>query len=114
MDSKTYKRACALFLFDQVKNIKEATLVISELYPEDAMTEWTCKNWFAKFKEGYRSLQNLPRTGRPQIYDLQSLKADVDNDLGVTSQELAIEFECYQRAIINALHDDVQARGGFF
>ena len=35
-------------MFDQGKNTKEATRVISELYPEDAMTERTFKRWFAK------------------------------------------------------------------
>ena len=39
MDSKTYIRACALFMFDQDKSIKEASMAISELYPEDAMTK---------------------------------------------------------------------------
>ena len=105
MDSKTYIRACALFMFDQGKSTKEATRVISELYPEDAMTERTCERWFAKFREGDLSLQDLPRSGRPQILDHQSLKAAVDADSGVTSRELAIEFGCCQRTIINSLQD---------
>ena len=105
MDSKTYIRACALFMFDQGKNSKEATRVISELYPEDAMTERTCERWFAKFREGDRSIQDLPRTGHPQILDRQSLKTAIDADSGVTSRELAIEFGCCQRTIINALYD---------
>ena len=44
-------------------------------YQEDAMAEWTCEPRCAKFIEGYRSLQNLPRTGRPQILYRQSLNA---------------------------------------
>ena len=56
-------------------------------------------------REDDRSLQDLPRTGRLQILDRQSLKAAVDADSGVTSRELAIEFGCCQRTIINALHD---------
>ena len=39
MDSKTYIRACALFMFDQGKSTKETTQVISDLYPADSMTE---------------------------------------------------------------------------
>ena len=62
-------------MFDQDKNIKEATRVISELYPADAKNERTCERWFAKWREGVRSLQDLPRTGRPQILYRQSLKA---------------------------------------
>ena len=41
MDSKTYIRGCALFMFDQGKNNIEATRVISEFYQEDKMTERT-------------------------------------------------------------------------
>ena len=78
MESKANIRACALFMLCQVKNTKKATRVISELYPDDAMTERTCERWFAKFRKGDRSRQDLPRTGRPQIFDRQSLKAAVD------------------------------------
>ena len=64
-------------MFDQGESIKEASRVISELYPEDAMTEWACERWFAEFREGDRSLQDLPRSRRPQILDRQSFKAAV-------------------------------------
>ena len=101
MDSKTHIRACALFMFDQGKSTKETTQVISDLYPADAVTERNCARWFAKFRAGDRSLQNLPRSGRPQILDRQSLKAVFDADSSVTSRELAIEFECCQKTIIN-------------
>ena len=57
MDSKTYIRACALFMFDQGKSTKETTQVISDLYPADAVTERNCARWFAKFRAGDRSLQ---------------------------------------------------------
>ena len=50
------------------------------------MAERTCERWFAKFREGDRSLQNLPRSERPQILDRQSLKEAVDADSGVTSR----------------------------
>ena len=61
MNSKTYIRACALFIFDQGKNSKEATRVISELYPEDAITKRTCERWFAKFRKGHWSLSRTSR-----------------------------------------------------
>ena len=38
MNSKTYIRACAHFMFDQGKKTKKATWVISELSPEVVMT----------------------------------------------------------------------------
>ena len=68
-------RAGALFMFDEGKNTKEVTRVISLSNPEDAMTQQTCEPFFAKFREGDRSLQDLPRTEPPQILDWQSLKA---------------------------------------
>ena len=54
---------CA-FMFDHGKNktmTKEATRVISELYPKDAMTERTCEWWFAEFREGDRSMTSCGR-----------------------------------------------------
>ena len=98
MDSKTYIRACALFMFDQGKSTKEASRVISELYPKDAMIERTCERWFAKFREGDRSLQDLSRSGRHQILDRESLKAAVYAHSGMTSRESAIKFGCCQRS----------------
>ena len=52
------------FMLDHGNNTKEAKRVISELYQEDVNTERTCERWFAKFREGDRSLKDLPRTGR--------------------------------------------------
>ena len=88
MDSKTYIRACALFMFDQGKSSKESTQVISDLY---LMTERNCARWLAKLRADDRSLQHLPRSRRPQILDRQSLKAAVDADSSVTSRELLPE-----------------------
>ena len=105
MDSKTYTRACALFMFDQGKSSREVSRVISGLYPEYAMTERTCERWFSKFREGDRSLLDLTGSGRPQILDRQSLKAAVDAHSGLTSRKSAIKFGCCQRTIIKALHD---------
>ena len=56
------------------------------------MTERTRERWFAKFREGGRSLQDLPRSG-------ESLNAAVDAHFGVTSRESVIKFGCCQRTI---------------
>jgi hypothetical protein len=56
-------------------------------------------------RAGDRSLQELSRSGRPKILDRQSLKAAVDADSILTSRELAIEFGCCQKTIINGLHE---------
>ena len=66
MDSNTYIIARALFMLEQGLIIKEAKRVISELYPEDSMTERTYQRWFSKFREGERPLQDLTR---PRILD---------------------------------------------
>ena len=60
MDSTNYIRACALFIFDKGENTKEAKpRWLSDLYPENAITERICERWFAKFREGDRSLRDL-------------------------------------------------------
>ena len=105
MESNTYIIACTLFMFDQGQNTKEATGVISKLCPEDPMTELTCERLFSKFREGDRSLQDLPCNARPKIFDRKFLKDAVETDSGVTSGELAIEFGCCQRTKVTASHD---------
>ena len=74
---------CSLNHFQKVRIALENELT---------MTKRTCERWFSKFREGERSLQDLLRSGRPQILDRQSLKAAVD-----ASRELAIKFGCCQR-----------------
>ena len=85
MDLKTYIRACALFTFNQGKNITVATRFICELYPEDAMTQQTLSYQARTVvcqiqQKGDWSLLDLPRTGLPQILDRQSFKTAEDAD----------------------------------
>ena len=80
-------------MFYQAKTTKVTSRVISKLYPEDAMTERTCKRWFSKLREGDRSLQELPRTGCPQILYRQSLNAAVDADTGMTSRNRQSSYD---------------------
>ena len=54
---KTLMRACALFMFDQCKNTKDTTLILRQLFWEDAMTERTFERWFAEFRKGDRFLR---------------------------------------------------------
>ena len=61
MDSKTYIKACALFMFDHGKYTKEATLVISELHPEDDINERTSEkaarlSWTSRARDAFKSL----------------------------------------------------------
>lgn len=105
MDSTTLMRACALYEFDRGLSAAKAAKNIRETYGEDAMSDSNCRKWFARFRDGDRSLQDLPREGRPKILDREKLKAAVDADPFMTTRELQHMFDCCQATICNGLND---------
>ena len=44
----------------------------------DAMSLSNCRKWFARFREGDRSLRDRMREERPQILDRKARKTTVD------------------------------------
>lgn len=105
MDTKTYIRACALYEYDQGRSAAEAARNIKKTYGEDAIGESTCRTWFARFKDGDRSLHDLPREGRPKIIDHAVFKETVDADPYLTTRELAQRFGCSHVTIQNHLQE---------
>lgn len=105
MEHKVFIRACALYEFDQGNSAAEAARNLRKTYGEEAMSDSCCRKWFARFKEGDRNLQDLPREGRPKIIDRSDLKKIIDADPSLTTQELAQMFECSVGTIFNYLQE---------
>lgn len=69
MDQKTLIRACALYEFDQGYLTTEVARNIGNTYGADAIGDSSCRRWFARFRDGQRNLQDLPRKGQPEFLD---------------------------------------------
>lgn len=105
MDEKVFIRACALYEHDQGRSAAEAARNIQKTYGNEAMCESTCRKWFARFKEGDRSLEDLPREGRPKSIDNAILKETVSANPYLTTRELACKFGCSHVTIITHLEE---------
>ena len=89
MNKTTLLRACALYEFDKGLSAAEAARNICNTYGVNAMSLSNCRKWFARFREGDRSLQARPREGRPQILDRKVLKATVDANPYLKTREFS-------------------------
>ena len=53
------------YYFKKGKNTTERQKKICAVYGEGAVTDRTCQKWFAKFRAGDFSLDDVPRSGGP-------------------------------------------------
>lgn len=81
-------RHVMLFLFDAGLNGTEAASKICEVYGADAINMRTCQRWFSRFKNGDRSLEEMPRSGRPSLFNDDQLRTLVEAEPKLTVREL--------------------------
>src|SRR5271156_2741898 len=85
---KVHIRHLVLFFFDGGKNATEAARSICEVYGE-VISVRSCQEWYQKFRNGDRSLEDRPRSGRPVTLDNDLLLDHLKQDPRQTTQELA-------------------------
>lgn len=105
MDQKMLYRACALYEFDQGHSAAEAGRNIRNTYGSDAISDSSCRRWFARFKSGDRTLEDREREGRPEIVDRRLLKEAVDANPFLSTRDLENMFDCSLGTISNALNE---------
>lgn len=101
---KVHIRHCMLFLFNLGKTAAEAKEWICAAYGENAVGASTCREWFAKFRNGDTELHNKPRSGRPQEMDTDDLQALLDEDDAQSTIELAQQLNVDQSTVVRRLH----------
>ena len=69
MDQNTLIVACALYEFDQGYSTTEVARNIGNTDGADAIGGLSCRRWFARFRDGQRNQQDLPREGQPEFLD---------------------------------------------
>ena len=61
---------------------------------EGILSARTAQHWFARFKEGNFTFDDLPHTGRPIEVDVDSFKELIESDPRQTTYCLAELLEC--------------------
>ena len=69
-----------LYYFKKGKTANETQKKICIAYGEGAVTDQTCRKWFAKFHAGEFLLDNAPQLGRPVEVDCNKIKTLTENN----------------------------------
>jgi len=69
---------CLLYEFNRKSNAAEAAKNLRQTYGENSLSDSQCRKWFARFRSGDHSLQDLEGRGRPGV-----LHNDVLRNIGV-------------------------------
>lgn len=109
MGISEHLRHCLLFLYDRqhrVQNVNAdaARREICNVYGQRALSKATSKRWFHKFSTGSKELSDESRSGRPSIFDEETLKIAVEQDPRLTIRELVDEFNSSFGTIQRHLH----------
>ncbi|KAF8769841.1 Histone-lysine N-methyltransferase SETMAR like protein [Argiope bruennichi] len=96
---KEHIRHCLLYEFDKKSTAAAAGCNICQVYEEDAIDESTCRRWFRKFREGDRSCQDQPKSGRPSHVGEDGIDQAIRHNPNPTVQELVETFNEHPTAV---------------
>lgn len=77
---KVFLRGVLLHYFNMKKSAAESHRILVEVYGEHALTEQTCRKWFARFKSGHFELEDKERPGQPKKFEDEELELLLDED----------------------------------
>ena len=77
-----------LFYFRKEKNAAQAAKKLRDVYGEEALKNWQCRNWFDKFRSGAFSLKDKERSGRPNEVHDDQIEAIIELYRHVTVREI--------------------------
>ena len=77
-----YFRHILHYYFQEGKNAVQARKKLYDVYGEKSLTERQSQNWFARFCSGDFDLKDAPRSGRPNEFNDDKIKAIVENNHG--------------------------------
>ena len=83
----------------------EATNNVCSPMGENVFSIRTAQHCFNRFKNGNLELNDLPRSGRPMELDVELLKQIIEEDLRMTSRDLARQLGCSYTAVEKYLNE---------
>ena len=102
--SKSHIRHCLLYEFDQGHSARAACQKIREIYPNEGLGVTQCCVWFDRFRNGDRSLEDLPKSGRPSVVDNEVLRQLIESDPKQSAENMANMLGCGVQTIRDHLH----------
>lgn len=81
-----------------------ATKNICATLGDNAVSEITCRRWFAKFRSGKTECKDKTRSGRPTTINKLALRHSIETDPTQTTRKLAADLHSSQSTILRHLH----------
>ncbi|VDP00347.1 unnamed protein product [Heligmosomoides polygyrus] len=106
-DRKVPYRPALLLQYRSGRSVNEAHRFLQETMKEQAPSRATCFNWYRKFDNGDKSLEDFRRTGRPHTENRQLVldTCDVQPDLSVR------ELSDLTNTPMSTVHDVLRSSG---
>ena len=77
-----------LYYVKKSKNTTEMQKICA-VHGEGAVTDWTCQMWFVKFRAEDFSLDDAPRSGKPDEVDSDEIQTFIENEQHSTMRKTA-------------------------
>ena len=97
-------RAALLYEFKLKHKATQAARNIRKAFGDDSLSDRTAQFWFAKFDSGEETLEDDPRSGRPEVIDDNELQNLIESDSRQTCQEMAVCLGTSESTVRNHLH----------
>lgn len=92
--TKRDQRILLLHEFRLGRRITEAVDNICQSMGKGVLSYRTAQRWFSRFRANDFEIEDAPRSGRPNLIDLDELKAIIEDDPRKTTRCLAQHFKC--------------------
>ena len=114
MTERIEQRYCIKFCQKLGDSQVETIRKIQQAFGEDSMGPTTMKEWYNCFKDGRKSAESDPRSGRPSTSRndevINQVHGLVLEDRRITIRELAGETDISTGSVHSVLHDDLGLR----
>lgn len=93
---KVHLRHIMLYEFRSGVTVAEAVRNLRKVYKDQAPSKRTVEKWFARFRRGEIHLEDKSRTGRPSDIDDDAVRALVQNNPRISTEEVAAALKVDQ------------------
>ncbi|KFD60091.1 hypothetical protein M514_05576 [Trichuris suis] len=101
---KEHFRHVLFFLFKRGKTAAEAKKILCDTYGDGIVSIATCRRWHRRFQSGNFDVSDRHRPGRPSRVEHGDLRAPLDDNSAVTTQELAEAPDVHRTTVCLHLH----------